>query len=41
MKILRHQKCKIFAREKYPMECGIAEVLEIMKTKLEMWDLNN
>ena len=39
MRILRHQEGQKFIRQKYLAECGIAEASEIMKTKLEMWDL--
>ena len=39
MRKLRHQEGQKFTRQKYLAECGIAEASEIMKTKLEMWDL--
>ena len=39
MRKLRHQKGQKFTRQKYLTEYGIAEASEIMKTKLEMWDL--
>ena len=39
MRKLQHQEGRKFTRQKYFAECEIAEVSEIMKTKLEMWDL--
>ncbi len=39
MRKLRHQEGQKFMRQKYITEYGAAEISEMIKTKLEMWDL--
>ena len=38
---LRHQKHQKYARQRYLEEVGIKAAREMMKTKLEMWDIGN